>query len=51
MAYYIKVEENIIKDIIAADQTYLDAVGGEWIEINEQDYFDGLYQIEQQYNG
>ena len=49
MAYYIKVEDNIIIDIIAADQSYLDVVGGEWIEIQEQDYLDGLYYINQQY--
>lgn len=42
MAYYVKIENEIVTDVIAADQTYLDFVGGEWIEINYDDFYTDL---------
>lgn len=39
MGYYVKIENKIVTDVIAADQTYIDYVGGEWIEISYDDFY------------
>ena len=50
MGYYAKIEDNLVTDLIAADQSYLDYVGGEWHEVSEESYFQGEVQVGFIYN-